>query len=84
MSNATNTQNRRVLRAVSANLRRLLSDKHWSQADLARESGESEMSVSRILRGSHMPGVGPISRIAKALGVTLDSLLVGPPKQSRI
>ena len=64
---------------VAANVRRLLRDRGWRQADLARATGETEMRVSRCLRAEHVPSVGLLKRFAEALGTTMDELTDPPP-----
>lgn len=67
---------------VSANITRLLAARGWKQRDLAEATGENDMTISRIVRGSNVPGVGLISRIADALNVSVDELL-SRKKQNR-
>ena len=69
-----------ALRNIAANVERLLADQEppWSQADLARASGENEMKISRLIRGQQMPGAGSLARIAEALAVPLSTLLDRP------
>ena len=66
-----------AIKNLSGNLRKLLEDRRMSQADLARETGDSEMNVSRYVRGAVMPGAGALARLAEALQVPTDHLLAG-------
>lgn len=68
--------------AVSRNVKARLAEKGWSQAQLARATGENEMTISFVCRGIHVPGVGLLSRIADALECTVDSLLAATAKKS--
>lgn len=70
---------------IAANSQRLLAARDWSQKELAEAANVPQMTVSVIVRGSHMPGVGILSRIAEALDVTIDRLIASPPdhKNSR-
>lgn len=69
---------------IAANVLRLLSARGWSQKKLSVETGETEMTVSRICRGQSVSGIGVIARIAEALDVTIDRLIDQPPRKSRI
>jgi len=60
---------------LSANIQKLLADRKMSQAELARATGESEMNISRYVRGSNVPGVGALARLAEVFGVPTDFLL---------
>ena len=73
--------NDEALENIAANLRRLLDDKGWNQADLARATGESEMQVSRWIRGTQMPSAAALFRLTEALGVPSDKLKSPPPKK---
>jgi ribulose-bisphosphate carboxylase large chain len=53
----------------------LLADKGMSAAELARASGVSMASLSRILSGQTNPGFGSVVKIARALQVPLDHLV---------
>ncbi|HEX2858715.1 MAG TPA: RuBisCO large subunit C-terminal-like domain-containing protein [Alphaproteobacteria bacterium] len=56
-------------------IKELLAGKGMSSAELARASGVSMASLSRILSGHTNPGFGSVVKIARALGVPLDSLV---------
>jgi len=64
---------------IAANARRLLATRKWTQKELSEAADVPQMTVSVIVRGSHMPGVGILSRIAEALDVTIDRLIADPP-----
>lgn len=71
---------------IAANLLRLRGPKSYSQ--LAREVSTEEepvypATIERIEKMKHMPGVGLLSRIAEALGVTVDTMLSPPPFRDR-
>lgn len=70
-----------ALRNISANIRRLLVDRGWTQLDLAERTGESSATLSRLTRGYHMPGAGLLARIAEAFDVSVDRLVNPPPKK---
>lgn len=64
-----------TLKRISHNVSRLLAEREWTQAQLAAETEETEMNISRVVRGRNMPGAGLLSRIAEAFGVAVDDLL---------
>lgn len=70
-----------AIKNLSQNLKRMLADRAMSQAELARETGDSEMNVSRYVRGAVMPGAGALARLAEALHVPTDHLLSGKMSQ---
>lgn len=69
-----------VKRNISQNVRRLMEARRWTQADLHRESGLTEMYVSRIVRGVMDPSSSGLASLAEALQVTTDELLANPKK----
>lgn len=58
----------------AAHLKALLADRNLSAAELARQSGVSVASLSRILSGKVNPSFDSMSKLARALGVALDTL----------
>lgn len=71
---------------IAANLLRLREGKSYSQ--LAREVSTDDekiypATIERIEKMRHMPGVGLLSRIAEALGVSVDTMLSAPSKSGR-
>ena len=75
-----------TIKNIAENVARLLEEKGMSQAELARATKESEMNISRLVRGTNMPGAAMLSRVADALGVSVDYLISrhggGPGKKS--
>lgn len=61
---------------LASNVRRFMNQRGWSQRRLAREADEPVMNVNRLLRAENVPSAGVVSRIASALGVSVDSLFV--------
>jgi transcriptional regulator with XRE-family HTH domain len=47
----------------------------WTTTDLARVAGTSQGQVSRLERGTHLPNLFTMARIARALEVPLSSLV---------
>jgi transcriptional regulator with XRE-family HTH domain len=71
-----------ALKNISRNMARLRGENSYSQ--LARDVGTYPGNISKIEKGEHMPGAALLSRIAEALGVTVDTLLRnGSDKKSR-
>jgi transcriptional regulator with XRE-family HTH domain len=64
--------------ALGQRIRRLRQAKDWTQEDLARESGVSQVYISRLESGAtENVRVETFSQLAKALGVTMDRLYTG-------
>lgn len=71
---------------IAENIKRLLALRNPpenQQKWLADKTGESEMRISLYARGEKMAGAGVLTRIAAALGVTVDELLRSPPSNGR-
>jgi transcriptional regulator with XRE-family HTH domain len=62
---------------IAANVTRLRGER--SLNSLARAANTYAINISRIETGENLPGAGLLSRIAEALGVTVDDLLSPPP-----
>ena len=63
---------------IAANLRRILAARGLTQADLAKLSHESEMNISRVIRGTNTVGTDITAHIAEALDVSIDRLVSSP------
>ena len=64
--------------ALGQRIRRLRQEKGWTQEDLERESGISQVYISRLESGATASvRVDTFSQLAKALGVTMDNLYTG-------
>ncbi len=73
-----------VLRKVFAqNLRRLRTEKGWSQEDLAYEAGVDRTYVSALERGVYNASISMIEKLAKVLEVEPAALLERPLKGRR-
>lgn len=68
---------------ISANLRRLLKQRGWSQGELARRSQESAMNVSRIINGVNLPNAAILARLGEALEVSADFLISHAGRNSK-
>ena len=72
---------------IGANVSRYMGERKMSQATLSRVTEENEMTISRVVRGKHVPNSALLHRLAEALQVTTDQLLapveVRPAKKSR-
>ena len=75
---------------IGANVTRFMAERKMSQATLSRVTGESEMTISQVVRGKHVPNSAILHRIAEALQVKMDDLVAPtvaasetPPKRRR-
>lgn len=72
---------------IGAHVSRFMADRKMSQATLSRVTEESEMTISRVVRGKHVPNSALLHRLAEALQVSTDDLLApivdAPQKKSR-
>ncbi len=73
----------KIKQNIADNVRRLLRDRHWSQAELAKRTGENTMAISTVCGGKHVCRVGAIARIAEAFDVSIDRLVDDPPESLR-
>ena len=60
---------------LGENLKRIRTEKDISQVDVSRSLGVSRGFVSNIENGKTNPTLSTITRIAEALGVSVDELL---------
>ena len=63
--------------AFGRNLTKILHEKGIKQARLADKADLSAVSLSRYANGSMQPSVYTLYKIAKALGVSMESLITG-------
>lgn len=68
---------------IGDNIKALLKTKGWSQGELARQSNESAMNVSRIINGVNLPNAAILARLAEALEVSTDYLISRHGKNSK-
>lgn len=73
---------KQALHRISRNMRRLREESGLSMAALAKKIGDYPTSIKRIEDELSMPGVGLLTRISEALGVTLNDLLADEKKFS--
>ena len=64
-----------VRRQLARNLKRLRSEKGWSQEELADQAGLHRTYVSGVERGVRNPTITIVAALAKALGVAPAELL---------
>ena len=60
---------------VAANLRKLLSDRNLSVNHVAQLADVPQPTLHRVIAGERSPRIGIVAKIARALGVSVDSLL---------
>lgn len=71
-----------VARTFAANLLRILESKGMTQMDLVRATGEGQSTINAICSGRHAPRIGIVTRIAEALKVSLDDLILSPSREA--
>jgi transcriptional regulator with XRE-family HTH domain len=64
-----------IRRRLGLNLRRLRTERGWSQEDFADRAGIHRTYVSDIERGERNPTITVVERLAKAFGVEVGELL---------
>jgi transcriptional regulator with XRE-family HTH domain len=64
-----------IRKRLGDNVRRLRTEKGWSQEDYADRAGIHRTYVSDIERGARNPTVTVVEKLAKPLGVQTGSLL---------
>lgn len=58
-------------------LRQLMTDKGWSQSELARQSDLQPDAVSTYVRGLKFPSPANLAKLAGAFGIASDEVLPG-------
>lgn len=69
---------KQAMRRIAVNVKRLRTQKGLSMGQLARLIDDYPPAIKRIEDEQNMPGVGLLTRIAEALGVTVNDLLEAP------
>jgi transcriptional regulator with XRE-family HTH domain len=64
-----------IRQRLAKNLRRLRTEKGWSQEDYADRAGIHRTYVSDIERGARNPTITVVEKLALPLGVSAGSLL---------
>lgn len=64
-----------VLESLANNVQQRLDALGWSGNKLAQEAHENQPTISRLLNKKNLVSVGSLTRIASALGTTVDWLL---------
>ena len=65
-------------------LRRLRKNKDWSQGQLAQQAGIDLQKISKYERGVSSPPIKTLVKIAKALDVSLDYLVIGKTRAEKV
>lgn len=66
-----------LLRGLGANVKRLRESNEWTQEALAARAGLDRSYVAGIEAGLRNPSTKALSKLARALGVSLPTLLDG-------
>src|SRR4030095_6196456 len=74
------SQDRTLLQALGARVRRLRAEQEWSRRERAARATLSERFLAQIEAGAGNPSVGSLARIARALRTTPSALLALPPR----
>lgn len=74
-------EDKEALENIAANVVRLRGAR--SQYWLAKEVRTYPANIARIENAENMPGAGLLSRLAEALGVSVQDLLDPPPSNGR-
>ena len=69
-------------RNLSANIKRLLADRGWSQTELCQRTEQAHATISRTINGLNVPSAVVLARIAEALDVSIDRLLAPPSEKT--
>lgn len=69
-----------ALSPLAQNLRRLRTERGWSQAELAEQVGVHLTHVSRVETGKYTPGLEFVVKAARAFGITVDELVAEHPE----
>lgn len=62
-------------KAFRTNLKKIIKKKNMSQSELAEKAGLTEVTVSRYFKGTRIPKITTVYKIAEALEVTVGELL---------
>lgn len=63
-----------ALEILSRNVERAMVQHGLGVRELARRTGDSAMSISRVIRAKQMPSGDMLHRIAEAMSISIDSL----------
>ena len=66
-----------IRKRLGDNVRRLRTDKGWSQEDYADRAGIHRTYVSDIERGARNPTITVVEKLARPLGVSAGDLMKG-------
>lgn len=70
-----------ITETVSANIRRELAARKWTQRDLATRTGMPDSRISELLTGKYEPSIGKLEKVAKAFGINTSVLLMPVPEE---
>jgi len=72
-----------IRKQLGLNLQRLRRERHWSQEDLAFESGIHRTYISGLERGVRNPTLTIVEKLADTLKVPFGALLDPPVRKGR-
>lgn len=64
-----------AIQNISRNVRHVMDTQSVGVRELGRRTGDSAMTISRIINQEQMPSSDVLHRIAEALGVSMDFLV---------
>lgn len=65
----------KLKKLIGQRIKELRTDKGWSQSDLARACGKDRQAIEKLENGKVNPTLYSLQEIAKALGVSLSTLV---------
>ncbi len=66
---------REWLRMFSENLKEAMSDAHFTQIKLSRETGIPQSSLSRYLQGTRIPSIEDVMAICETLNISVNDMI---------
>jgi len=60
---------------IGENIRQLRTQKHWTQAEVARQIGVRQTQVNNYERGVSSPSIPMLKKLSELFGVSIDALV---------
>ena len=70
--------------SLASNLKREMSVRHWTQAELARLCGVSQPRIAELLKAKHSATLDTVDKIATVFGLPASALLLPVSENSEI